>query len=154
MIRRLLGNVFAVLRTRRGAVCALVALAAAGGGAAQVRAWSHFRSAEKALARHDPGAARVELSACARLWGDRAAVRLMACRAAWQDGDIDAAATELRAAQTALHGATEATAFEWALVQAAAGNVREVEEYLQTRSEQSPEIGPAASTRWRFSTCG
>jgi len=77
------------------------------------------------------------------VWSDRAAVRLLACRAAWQDGDPEAAAAELRAAQTALKGATEETAFEWALVQAAAGNVLEVEGYLQAQSERSPaEAGP------------
>ncbi len=140
MTRRLFGNLFARFLTLRGALCVAIGLVAIGLLAPQAWAWSRLRAAREALAHHDPAAARTELSECARVWSDRATVRLLACRAAWQDGDPEAAAAELRAAQTALSGATEETAFEWALVQASAGNVQEVEGYLQTQSERSPEV--------------
>ncbi len=64
-------------------------------------------------------------------------MRLLASRAARQDGDLEAAAGELREAQR-ITGATDDTAFEWALLQASAGNVREVEEFLQKRADRSP----------------
>jgi predicted Zn-dependent protease len=143
VIPRLFSRFFARLCTRRGAVGCAAALIAVGLLAPQGWAWSRLRSARTALAKHDPAAARTALSECARVWGDRATVRLLACRAAWQDGDPEAALSELRAAQTVLNEATEATAFEWALVQASAGNVVEVEGYLQKQSERSPEAaGP------------
>ncbi len=102
--------------------------------------WYHLRAARAALARHHPGAARTALASCVRLW-DRPSVRLLACRAAWEDGDADAAGAELRAAQR-VTGATDQTAFEWALVQASTGNVSEVEVYLQRRAEQSADAAP------------
>ena len=143
MIRRLIARVFARLRTRRGALGAAAALVAVGLIASQGWAWVRLRAARTALANHDPAAARAALAACERVWGDRPTVRLLACRAAWQDGDVDAALGELRAAQALLHGATKETAFEWALIQGSAGEVREVEEYLQKQAEQSPEVaGP------------
>lgn len=132
-----------LLFTRRGALRlagALVVLAPAG---SQAWAWYHLWVAKKALARHHPEEARPALAACERVWGWRASVRVLGCRAAWQGGDPDAALEELRAAQRLAGGATEETAFEWALVQASAGNVREVEQYLQARAEQSPAVaGP------------
>ena len=107
-------------------------------------AWSRLRSARAALARHHPEEARKALDSCKRVWGwDRSsAVHLAACRACWQAGDLEAAARELRAAQRLLGDATDATAFEWALIQASAGNVTEGEQYLQRRADRSPADGP------------
>jgi predicted Zn-dependent protease len=48
----------------------------------------------------------------------------------------------LSIAQRLTGGATNETAFEWALLQASSGNVREVEEYLQKHVNQYPEVGP------------
>jgi predicted Zn-dependent protease len=108
--------------------------------APQAWAWYQLRAAHKALAKYHPDEARAALTACSRVW-DRPSVHLLACRAAWQAGDLGAAVAELRAAQQ-LTGATDETAFEWALLQAAGGNVREVEEYLQRRADQNPAAGP------------
>jgi predicted Zn-dependent protease len=109
----------------------------------QAWAWSKLRSARAALNRHRPGEARDALRSCQRVWGDRPSVRLLASRAAWQDGDPETALTELRAAQRLEGTATQETAFEWALIQASAGNLSEVEQYLQARADQSPdEAGP------------
>lgn len=63
-------------------------------------------------------------------------------RAARQEGELDTAARELSITQRLLGGATEETAFEWALLQAAGGNFEEVEEYLQKQVNQFPEAGP------------
>lgn len=110
--------------------------------AVQAWAWYELRAARAALVRYHPHEARAALASCSRVWGERPSVRLLACRAAWQDGDLSAADDELRAAQQLTDGATDETAFEWALLQAAAGNVRDVEQYLQRRAEQSPEAAP------------
>ena len=84
------------------------------------------------------------LEKCNAVWGSRASVHLLASRAARQAGDFEAASRELRECQRLSGGATAETAFEWALLQAAMGNVREVEEYLQRRAEQSPDLAPLA----------
>lgn len=110
--------------------------------APQAWAWYHLREARAALANYHPEQARAALSACERVWGGRVSVRLLACRAAWQDGDPEAAFAELRAAQRLAGGATEETAFEWALLQASAGHFADVEEYLHRRAQQSPEVAP------------
>lgn len=111
--------------------------------APQLWAAYHWYQARAALARYHPEAARPALARCGRVWRESATVALVATRAAWQDGDMEAAAAHLRDAQRRLGGATEATAFEWALANAAAGNVSDVEEYLQKRATQAPETdGP------------
>jgi tetratricopeptide (TPR) repeat protein len=69
-------------------------------------------------------------------------VHLLASRAARQDGDLESADRELRTSQRLSGNATDQTAFEWALLQASAGNVREVEEYLQNRADRNPEDAP------------
>ncbi|AMV25652.1 tetratricopeptide repeat protein [Gemmata sp. SH-PL17] len=148
MIRRLL-KVFA---TRRGAIGLAAVVIVVVVVAPNVWAWSRLRAGRAALARHNPAAARRELAACARLWGGRAPVRLAACRAAWQDGDVEGARRELRAAQSNLGQATDETAFEWALVQAASGNMREVEVYLQNRAAEAP--GAAGPLVWEALAMG
>ena len=107
-------------------------------------AWSRVRAARAALAAYHPETARRELTACQRVWGwdGRPSVRLLSAQAARQDGDHQAALAELHSAQRLLGGASDATAFEWALIQASAGNVREVEEFLQRRADQSPDSAP------------
>lgn len=129
------------LPRRRTVLAAAAALLVVGVAAPQAWAWWHLRSARSALAAYHPGRARESLAACARVWGDRPDVRLLASRAARQAGDADAADRELRACQRLRGGASDDTAFEWALAQAAVGNVREVEPYLQKRAEESPEAG-------------
>jgi tetratricopeptide (TPR) repeat protein len=107
-------------------------------------AWYHLRAARAALASYHPVEARAALEKCNAVWGSRPSVHLLASRAARQIGDFDVAARELRECQRHSGGATDETAFEWALLQAAMGNVREVEEYLQRRAGQSPDVAPLA----------
>jgi len=140
----LLRRIVASALSRRGlvrlaAVALVLALAAP-----QAWAWYQLRAGKSALAKYHPEEARRALASCANVWGERPSVRLLASRAARQAGDLEAADRELRAAQQLSAGATEETAFEWALLQAASGNVLEVEEYLQRRADQSPEVGPLA----------
>jgi tetratricopeptide (TPR) repeat protein len=105
-------------------------------------AWYHLRAARSALAHYHPGEARVHLDFCRGPWGRLAVVHLLASRAARQDGDLDSADRELRMSQKLIGDATEETAFEWALLQASAGNVREVEEYLQYQADHEPTSAP------------
>jgi predicted Zn-dependent protease len=130
--------------SRRSLFPLLAALLVLGLGAPQVWAWYHLREATTALAKYHPEEARAALASCERVWGWRPSVHLLASRAARQAGDFEAAARELRDCQRLVGGATDATAFEWALLQAASGNVREVEEYLQRRAGESPDAGPLA----------
>lgn len=102
-------------------------------------AWYHLRAARSALASYHPEEARLALEKCNAVWGSRASVHLLASRASRQIGDFDVAARELRECQRHSGGATDETAFEWALLQAAMGNVREVEEYLQRRARGSAD---------------
>ncbi|MDB5309321.1 MAG: tetratricopeptide repeat protein [Gemmataceae bacterium] len=104
----------------------------------QLWAWHRLRAARAALARHHPAAARESLAACLRLWPDRPAVHLLASRAARQAGDLEDADARLRTCHHLSGGTSDEIAFEWALLQAAGGNVREVEEYLQRRADQTP----------------
>jgi predicted Zn-dependent protease len=78
-----------------------------------------------------------------RIWSDRPSVRLLASRAARQDGDFVEADRHLRVAQRAT-GATDEVAFEWALMQAAGGNVWEVDEYLNRRAADDHALAPLA----------
>lgn len=107
-------------------------------------AWHQLRQARRSLTAYHPDAARSSLEACERRWPWSASVHLLASQAARQVGDLEAADRELRTAQR-ITGATPETAFEWALLQAAGGNVREVEEYLQRDINRMPE---AASLAW------
>lgn len=108
----------------------------------QAWAWYHYRAAIAASARYHPEEARRALLACQGVWKDSSTVHLLASRAARQDGDLETADRELRICQRLSGGATNETAFEWALLQAAAGNVREVDEYLQKQINHSPDAGP------------
>ncbi|HKB01360.1 MAG TPA: tetratricopeptide repeat protein [Gemmataceae bacterium] len=120
--------------------CALVALAAG----PHAWAWYHLRAGKAALAKYHPEEARTALDASLAVWPDRPSVRLLASRAARQSGDFGEADRHLRAAQRATGGMSDEIAFEWALLQAAAGNIWEVDEYLQRRADDDPGLAPLA----------
>jgi tetratricopeptide (TPR) repeat protein len=122
------------------AVCAIILCLAA----PQAWAWYHLHRGKAALDRHHPEEARDELAAALKVWPDRPGVHLLASRAARQADDFPEAERHLRAAQRAAGGSTEEIAFEWALLQAAAGNVWEVDEYLQRRADADPTLAPLA----------
>ena len=130
------------LALRRALFAALTALLLVGIVSPQAWAWYQFHTAKREMARHHPAEARQALKKCERIWPSSIPVRFLASRTARQEGDLEDAIAELRECQRLSGGATEATAFEWALIQAAGGNVREVEEYLQKQAEELAEIGP------------
>jgi len=129
--------------TRRRAKWLAVALALLAAAAPNVWAWAQLRSGRAALEAHRPDAARRALEGCARVWGFRPSVRLLACRAAWQSGDPEGAIRELRAAQRRT-GATADTALEWALTAASAGELGETEQFLQQQMDARPDLAPLA----------
>jgi predicted Zn-dependent protease len=67
---------------------------------------------------------------------------VLASRAARQSGDLGAAAGRLRDCHRRDGQPTDEVAFEWALLQAAGGNVTEVEEYLYRQLDQDPAVAP------------
>jgi tetratricopeptide (TPR) repeat protein len=112
-------------------------------GGRQAWAWHQLRSARAELARYHPEVARRHLGRCLAVWPGSVEARLLASRAARQSGDFTEADRQLRAGQRALGGGTSAeVALEWALLQAASGNLREVEDYLQRVTERSPGEAP------------
>jgi predicted Zn-dependent protease len=124
--------------TRRRIALLIVAVLAVGFAAPQAWAWYQLRAADKDLARFHPDEARRRLESTLRIWPRSVQARLMASRAARQSGDLDDADLQLREGQRIQNGSTDAIAFEWALLQAAAGNVREVESYLQREADMRP----------------
>lgn len=107
-------------------------------------AWAayQYRSARSDLARYHPEAARRKLQTCLTVWPQWASARLLAARASREAGDLEDADLQLRACQRIEQGSSDEIAFEWALLQATGGNVREVETYLQKKVDQSPENSP------------
>ena len=110
----------------------------------QAWAWFHLRAGRARLDRFHPEEARPALDAALRIWPNRVEARLLASRAARQTGDFAAAELHLRAAQRAAGGSTDEIAFEWALMQAALGNVWEVDQFLQERAQADPALTPLA----------
>jgi predicted Zn-dependent protease len=119
----------------------LAAVLVAGLGGRHAWAWYELRAARADLTRYHPEAARQHLASCLAVWPDSVPALLLASRAARQDADFDEADRRLRRCQE-LGGAAEEVALEWALLQAAGGNLREVEEFLQRRAEQAPGLAP------------
>jgi tetratricopeptide (TPR) repeat protein len=120
----------------------LLALLAALGGLAAAAphlwAWHHLRAARAELARYHLAAAQEHLGRCLRVWPNSAEAHRLACRAAWQSGDLEGANRHLRQAQRQRPGAPDEITLEWALLRASAGDLDEVEEYLHGRAARSP----------------
>lgn len=127
------------LVTRKRLILALGAVLIVGISAPQCWAWYQLRAAQKDLASFHPAEARRRLDTCLRVWPQHSTSRLLAARAAREAGDLEDSDEQLRACQRIHSGSTEEIAFEWALLQASGGNVREVETYLQTLADQRPE---------------
>jgi predicted Zn-dependent protease len=111
-------------------------------GSRHAWAWFQLRSGRAQLVRYHPEIARVHLDRCLAIWPDSVDALLLASRSARQRSDFEEAARHLRAAERSLGSTSEAVALEWALLQAARGNLREVEDYLQRKTEQAPEQAP------------
>jgi tetratricopeptide (TPR) repeat protein len=123
-------------------IIVVVGVTALGFVAPQLWAWYHLRAARVDLARYHPEQARKRLESCLRVWSSRAEVHRLASRAARQSGDLEAAAQHLRTCQRLQSRTSKDVALEWALLNAASGNLREVEEFLQRHAEEEPEDAP------------
>lgn len=110
--------------------------------APQLYAWHHFRAGRAALADDRPDVARRHFPKCGTVWpwGQRVDLHVLASRAARRDGDLPAALDELREGRRLAGTATPELIFEWALLQAADGNVAGVAVYLQRQADADPEI--------------
>jgi tetratricopeptide (TPR) repeat protein len=105
-------------------------------------AWYNYRAASAALERYQPDVAQRHLTACLAVWPNSKDAHLLASRAARQSGDFKEADRQLRACQEAAGETSDEIAFEWALLQAADGGLREVEEFLQRQAGQEPRLAP------------
>jgi tetratricopeptide (TPR) repeat protein len=106
--------------------------------------WAYYqlRCGRAELDRYHPETAGHHLERCVAVWPGSVEARLLASRAARQRGDFEEADSHLRAAQRSLGGTSAEVALEWALLQAAGGNLLEVEDFLQRVTEKSPDQGP------------
>ncbi|MFL5342814.1 MAG: tetratricopeptide repeat protein [Gemmataceae bacterium] len=124
----------------------LLVLAVAGAAvvvaATQGKAWYHLHQARSELSRYHPDRARGHLEHCLRTWPNSVPAHLLASRAARQTGDFEVADRQLREAQRLSGGSTPETALEWAMFNAAGGNLGEVEEFLQRQAGEHPEQAP------------
>jgi predicted Zn-dependent protease len=125
-------------RRVRRLIVLLIAVSLLGLAAPPAWAWYHLRAGRADLNRYHPEEARDHLAAAQSFWPGRPGVHLLAARAARQAGDFTAADGHLRSAYRAAGGPTAEGAFEWALLQAAAGNVGEVDQYLQEQAGEDP----------------
>lgn len=105
-------------------------------------AWYQLRAARSSLLAYHPEEATRHLTNCLRVWPNCAEAHLLSSRAARQVEDFEEASRELRLAQNLLGANSREVVLEWALLQAAAGNSREVEEYLDRRAEQEGDLRP------------
>lgn len=118
---------------RRRLVAALAVLAGLGlaaWGGRHLWAWHHFRAGRAALEADDLDAARGHFDDCLRVWRGSAEARLLAARAARRAGDLDAAERQLSEHQL-LGGDTEVRTFEWAMLHAQKGELRDTPAYLR-----------------------
>jgi tetratricopeptide (TPR) repeat protein len=102
-------------------------------------AWYQLQAGRSALVRYHPDDARIHLERCLRVWPNSARAHLLLSRAARQSGDLEEADRRLRQCQRLKGGSDEETVLEWALLHAAGGDLREVEEFLQRQAEEGLE---------------
>lgn len=129
-------------RTRRGLFVLFALLLIVGVGGFYAWGWWQLSAARRALQRYHPDAAQRHLTRYLAVWSGSVRAHLLASRAARQRGDFEAAAAHLHACQPPEGGTTDEIALEWALLQAASGNLGEVEEFLQRRAELEPPLAP------------
>lgn len=125
---------------------ALVLFGAAASAAAHLRAWYHYRAAQKALVLYHFAEAGKHLDIPFKAWPNYWRVHLLAARAARLDGASAQARERLLFCQERQPHADEVL-LEWALLRAQVGELEAVESYLleQLRrgSDQAALIGEA-----------
>lgn len=110
---------------RRGTIAGLVIALAAPHAFA---AWQ-YRAAVRDLDRYHPESARHRLRDCISVWPKSGSARLLAARAAREAGDLEDAYRQLHLARQISGESTDDITFEWALLQASAGNFRETDAF-------------------------
>jgi tetratricopeptide (TPR) repeat protein len=111
-------------------------------GGPHARAWYHLRAGRSALERYHAAEARAHLAKCLAVWPRSPEARLLAGRAARLAGDYESAREQLHQAQHAQGGPSPAITLEWALLRASAGDLPDVEPYLQHTAESRPPLAP------------
>jgi tetratricopeptide (TPR) repeat protein len=129
-------------RTWRALAVLLLAGVLAAIAAPHAWAWYQLRSARAALEAYRPDTARTHLANCLKVWPNSQQAHLLSSRAARQEADFRAADDHLRTCQRLHGGTSEEIALEWALLQAASGNLTEVEEYLNRQAQLHHERAP------------
>jgi tetratricopeptide (TPR) repeat protein len=104
----------------------------------------HWYAGQSALKRYHNAEARAHLNKCLKIWPWSRNVRthLQAVLATRRDGDIESAVQRLRQCQSTLGDNSPELVLEWALLHAAGGDLRPVEEQLHTRARQHPDQAP------------
>lgn len=106
-------------------------------------AWYHRMAGQDALARYQNESARAHLQQCLRVWPRNPPALLLAARAERRAGQFQQAARYLdECRQQADRDVAEEAAFEWALQRASMGDLRSVEESLQSRILSRPTDAP------------
>src|SRR5262245_13923949 len=105
-------------------------------------AWYHLRAGAKALDRYQISEAQRHLDACLAIWPNSTTAHLLACRAARRARQFDEAERHREACERLEGSPSDAALLEWALLRACQGDLREVEEYLQTRVKKDAANAP------------
>jgi tetratricopeptide (TPR) repeat protein len=124
---------------------ALFVLIAAGLAVAGVQGWAWYelRAGAQALDQFHNDSARAHLERCLRIWPGSADAHLLMARAERRARHFSEAEQHLdQCRQAAGHQENEAVALEWALLHAAMGDLRSVEESLLARLERRPAEAP------------
>ncbi len=124
------------------AIAALVLLAGAVWSAPHLRAWWHLRAAQSDLAGFRAAPAREHLRVCLQAWPASARAHLLAGRAARLAEDFQEAEQHLRQAQRLEQLPADEVVLEWALLRAAAGDLVEVDRFLESRARKNRAEGP------------
>jgi tetratricopeptide (TPR) repeat protein len=124
-------------------VCLGLLLAAGFLGAPHLWAWYHLGAGRSALGQYRATEARAHLRQCLAVWPSSIEANFLAARAGRQLGEFQDAEDHLDTCRR-LAGAQASPeiALEWALLRAAAGNLTQVEEHLQSRMEKDPAVAP------------
>ena len=122
------------LRRPRWLVLVLVSLCGSVFAAIHGWAWYHLHAGQDALARYQNEPARAHLQKTLRVWPNNAAAHLLAARAERRARQWEQAEKHLDECRKYADPEIAAeAAFEWALLRAAQGDLRSVEESLQAR---------------------
>lgn len=127
------------IRNPRFLIRVAILVLAAGLLLPQAVAAYQLRAALRDLEQYHPESGRSRLETCLTVWPKVELVRRLASRASRQAGDLVDADVQIREAQRLKRGTSDEIAFEWALLQATDGNVRDVEDYLQKHADSHPE---------------